>query len=195
MGFFSVVENFYPKASLLRHYCDEHFSDPYTHNGMTHQIWNYWYVPGHYTYLRTDPQKIIPKPEVEAFVTALQVWTGANLGVTQVTWPHLSLYVNGCRQTLHNDVHDGVYGYVYSLTRWDERNFVGGETLLFRDNVYTRPEAVTQVQAGVNFYDLVPARFNQLLVFDDRIPHAVERIEGTMNPHEGRLALHGHIRL
>ena len=35
--------------------------------------------------------------------------------------------------------------------------------------------------------------FNRLLIFDDRLPHAVERIEGAMDPGEGRFVLHGHI--
>jgi len=31
-------------------------------------------------------------------------------------------------------------------------------------------------------------------VFDDRVPHAVELVEGSMDPLEGRLVIHGHIR-
>ena len=32
-----------------------------------------------------------------------------------------------------------------------------------------------------------------LIVFDDRLPHAVERIDGSMDPTEGRFVLHGHL--
>jgi len=32
------------------------------------------------------------------------------------------------------------------------------------------------------------------VVFDDRMPHAVERVEGSMDPLEGRFVLHGHLR-
>ena len=36
-------------------------------------------------------------------------------------------------------------------------------------------------------------RFNRLVLFDDRVPHAVQRVEGSMDPVEGRFVLHGHI--
>jgi hypothetical protein len=32
-----------------------------------------------------------------------------------------------------------------------------------------------------------------LTLFDDRIPHAVQRLDGSMDPLEGRFVLHGHI--
>ena len=47
---------------------------------------------------------------------------------------------------------------------------------------------------GDVLYELIPAHFNQLLVFDDRIVHATPTIEGSMDPIEGRIALVGHIR-
>jgi hypothetical protein len=47
---------------------------------------------------------------------------------------------------------------------------------------------------GEVLYDLIPAHFNQLLVFDDRIVHATPTIEGTMDPMDGRIAMVGHIR-
>jgi hypothetical protein len=42
-------------------------------------------------------------------------------------------------------------------------------------------------------FDLVPPQFNRLTLFDDRIPHAVQRLDGSMDPVEGRFVLHGHI--
>ena len=36
-------------------------------------------------------------------------------------------------------------------------------------------------------------RFNRLLLVDDRLPHAVERLESSMDPVEGRFVLHGHV--
>ena len=50
-----------------------------------------------------------------------------------------------------------------------------------------------QPGAGHSFYDLVPAQFNQLLLFDDRLIHAVQQIQGTMAPQDGRVVIHGHI--
>ena len=50
------------------------------------------------------------------------------LGCSRVSEPWLSFYVDGCRQELHADVPQGPWAFVFSLTRWDERPFEGGET-------------------------------------------------------------------
>ena len=47
--------------------------------------------------------------------------------------------------------------------------------------------------AGTDLLDLIEPRFNRLTLFDDRMPHGVQRVEGSMNPVEGRFVLHGHI--
>jgi hypothetical protein len=73
---------------------------------------------------------------VAQFVKRLNSWAGATLGSSTRLNPWLSLYVNGCGQTIHNDASAGQMGFVYSLTKWDERNFLGGETLLFRPEHY-----------------------------------------------------------
>jgi len=108
-----------------------------------------------------------------------------------VTWPYLSLYVDGCRQGWHNDSRNGRFGFVYSLTR-NERRTIGGETLIRREADPFRAN-LTTATAGRGFYEAVEPRFNRLLIFDDRLPHAVERIDGSMDPVEGRFVLHGHL--
>jgi hypothetical protein len=188
-----VVQNFFEQADELRASFDRHFGDP-DHNGPSHQIWDYWHVPRLYTYLRTEPRNIFPSALMDRFLTRLEDWALESLGLSQVTCPYLSLYVDGCGQGLHNDSGNGRWGYVYSLTKWDERHFHGGETLIFRDSNYWETQALSRPGAGSTFYDLVPARFNQLLVFDDRLIHAVPPIQGNMAPQEGRVVIHGHIR-
>jgi Rps23 Pro-64 3,4-dihydroxylase Tpa1-like proline 4-hydroxylase len=42
-----------------------------------------------------------------------------------------------------------------------------------------------------NLLELVPPLFNRLTVFDPRVPHGVPVVEGTRDPREGRLVLHG----
>jgi hypothetical protein len=37
----------------------------------------------------------------------------------------------------------------------------------------------------------IPAKMNRLVVFDPKIPHGVRRIEGNLNPVQGRLVIHG----
>jgi hypothetical protein len=105
----------------------------------------------------------------------------------------LSVYVNGCKQNLHNDAENGQVAYVFSLSRWNERNFSGGETILMRAYDVESPAAARSA-AGGSVYDKVAPQFNQLLVFDDRVVHGVAPVEGTMDPLRGRVVLHGHIR-
>lgn len=190
---FAVFDDFFPEARDLRAGIDTHFASPEKHKADSHQVWNYWHVPGLYTYLRTSPEKILPRPLVERFLSKLRAVSLFRYGLGQITWPYLSLYVAGCQQGLHNDSRNGRLGYVYSLTLWDERKFLGGETLIFKEQDYFGSAAITQANAGLGLYELVPARFNRLLLFDDRLLHAVPRIEGTMVPQEARIVLHGHV--
>jgi len=99
--------------------------------------------------------------------------------------------VPGCLQGLHNDSTNGRLGYVFSLTR-NDRMTIGGETVIVHDRDLFRT-SLDKAQAGIDLFDLVDPRFNRLTLFDDRIPHAVQRIEGPMDPLEGRFVLHGHL--
>ena len=38
---------------------------------------------------------------------------------------------------------------------------------------------------------LVEAKYDRLTVFDPRFPHGVRQVEGTRDPLEGRIVLHG----
>ena len=189
-----AVDEFLPRplAEDMRGAIDAHFEEPYGQRPATHQIWNYWYVPDLYTYLRTLPEKVIPRPLVERFHQALSRWARETLGMAAVTWPHLSLYVDGCRQGLHNDSANGRFGYVYSLT-WDDRKTIGGETIVLREGDLFRSN-MANASAGMGLYDLIQPRFNRLAIFDDRMPHGVQQVEGAMDPLEGRFVMHGHIR-
>ena len=189
---FLVVDNFLAEeaSKSMRDDIDSHFADP-AHHGAPHQVWNYWHVPGSYTYMRTAPEKVIARDKVERFVEQLRTWAAINLGLAGITWPNLSLYVPGCLQGLHNDSVNGRLGFVYSLTR-NERRTIGGETVLMHDRDLFRT-LLDQPAAGHILYDLVEPRFNRLTLFDDRVPHAVQRVDGSMDPVEGRLVLHGHI--
>jgi hypothetical protein len=176
----------------MRQDIDAHFADPAAHRPDVHQIWNYWFVPELYTYLRTGPEKIIRRDRVDAFVAVLQAWASAALGMGGVTWPYLSLYVSGCRQGLHNDAANGRFAFVYSLTR-DQRRTIGGGTLVFHEGDPFRGK-LADGSSGRGFYDVIEPKFNRLIVFDDRLPYAVKRVEGSMDPVEGRFVLHGHLR-
>lgn len=142
-----------------------------------------------------------------------------------------SYYVHGSRQGWHTDAPHGPFAFVLSLTRWEERRFSGGETMLLQPWVldYWRhfdPAKGTETPQLVRWkpvpgvgcrkeamggwllspfgkqpahlllccigfssprfssagpgpllqMTLVPPRFNQLTVFDGRIPHAVQQV-------------------
>lgn len=189
-----VVDGFLPDdlARAMRAAIDAHFAEPYKQGADAFQVWNYWYVPNLYTYLRTFPHKVIPRPLVDRFQAALTAWAWNFLGMGRVTPPLLSLYIPGCSQAFHNDSGNGRFGFVYSLTR-NERQTRGGETLVMHEGDLFRSH-LDRPQAGHGgFYDVIEPRFNRLTIFDDRMPHAVQRVDGAMDPREGRFVLHGHI--
>jgi hypothetical protein len=190
---FATFDDFLPlaDAQAMRAAAEAHFQDPYRHRPETHHVWNYWYVPGIYTYLRAVPERVLGRDLVVGFHERLRRWAIERLGLSSVTWPMLSLYVDGCGQGIHNDSTNGRFGYVFSLTR-NDRHSRGGETIVWKEgdpfrNHFDRPNA------GAGLYDLIPPVFNRLVLFDDRMPHGVQRIEGSMDPLDGRLVLHGHI--
>jgi hypothetical protein len=80
---------------------------------------------------------------------------------------------------------------VYSLTK-NSRRTSGGETLIWREGDYFETR-IYRPCAGADFFEFIEPRFNRLLVFDDRMPHAVQLVEGNMDPLEGRIVIHGHI--
>jgi hypothetical protein len=182
-----VVPEFFEEAEVLRDAFDERLKDVYK-GGIN---WQYFCDPRMYTYLRAVPTGVFPKPVLDRFMQRLRSWCMENLGLVPMGVPLLHLMVNGCKLGLHSDFHNGVWGYVYSLTRWERKNFSGGETLLLRDGI---PSYKRHHVHGEVLYELVPAHFNQLLVFDDRIVHATPTVEGSMDPLEGRIAMVGHIR-
>lgn len=188
-----VIDNFLPAdlAWAMRRDIEEHFAEPYRQSAERHQVWNYWFVPGLYTYLKTSPEKIVQQDRMQRFFDTLRGWSQANLGLSTITWPFLSLYVAGCRQGLHNDAANGRIAYVYSLTS-DARRTQGGQTLVFKDADPLRANLATPATAG-NFYSAIEPSFNRLVLFDDRMPHAVEQLTGSMDPLDGRFVMHGHI--
>lgn len=151
-------------------------------------------MPDQYTYFRTEPANIFGASLANSFRDRLSSWALETLGLPRLTGITLSLYSNGCGQGLHNDAENGQLACVYSLTRWDHRRFSGGETLILKPENYWQTERSERAGAGTEFLEMIPARFNQLLIFDDRLVHGVERVQGTMSPVEGRIVMHCHLR-
>jgi hypothetical protein len=199
-----IVDNFLPfdLATGMRADIEAHFTEPHAHHPDTHQLWDYCFVPQLHTYLRTSPERIIHGDRIDAFMRTLQAWSIATLGMGNVAWPNLCLYVGGCRQTLHDNATAGRFGFVYSLTR-NQRRTVGGEILVLREGEVRRRTSRSSLPGGRPFgggasaegglYEVIEPMFNRLVVFDGRLPYAVELIEGAMDPIEGCVMLHGHL--
>ena len=190
---YSVVDNFLPGelAQQMRAAIDRHFAEA-SRQSAEHQVWNYGYEPDMHTFLRTSPDKVIGRALIERFHAALTAWSWQMLGLGNVTYPCLSLYVDGCQQSIHNEAANGRFGYVYSLTS-DARATKGGETIVFHEGDLFRSHLTSTTGGRGGLYEVIEPRFNRLAVFDDRMPHGVNRVEGSMDPVHGRLVLHGHI--
>ena len=186
------VDSFAPEAPRLRAHFDTRFSDPRRADGGRF-VWDLWHVERQYTALRTPAWEYFPAKLYDAFHQRLVWWGRRTLGCHDVSPPWMSCYVNGCEQRLHGDLPHGPLAFVFSLTNWNRRTFTGGETLLLRDEVldFWRDFASTRAVEEPEVLEEVPARFNRLVVFDPRIPHGVRRVEGSMDPREGRLVIHG----
>lgn len=187
----AIHDEFCGFAPEMRAAFEAHFADPYAMAPPQHFIWNYWHVPGRYTYLRSELAAVLGRDLAGRFMRHLETWSLLRYGLKpRVPW--LSLYVNGCEQGLHNDAGNGRLAYVFSLTRWQERRFTGGETLLLRPDARSAERQTRPASLG-DLMQAVSADFNRLILFDDRLPHGVARLSGTMAPAEGRLVIHGHL--
>lgn len=187
-----IVENFAPQAHALRTHFEERFAEPRKATASRF-VWDFWCVENQYTALRTPAWEYFPSKLYDAFHQHLVWWGRKTLGCHDVSPPWLSCYINGCEQRLHGDLPHGPLAFVFSLTPWDKRTFRGGETLLLQDEVldFWTGFVSTRAMEEPHIQEEIPARFNRLTVFDPRIPHGVRRVDGSMDPRQGRLVIHG----
>jgi Rps23 Pro-64 3,4-dihydroxylase Tpa1-like proline 4-hydroxylase len=187
-----TASSFFSRAADLRRHFEERVGPDRVAN-ENRFVWDYWHIPGQYTYFRTLALNVIPPSLLAEFTEALRAWGRTNLGADRVTMPWLSFYVEGCRQELHSDVIQGMWSYVYSLTPWEERRFTGGETLLAGERLldYWKSFDPEHSSESRHLIERIPAHFDQLCVFDSRLPHGVAVVEGTREPLQARVALHG----
>jgi hypothetical protein len=187
-----TVPGFFDRAGEIRGLFEERVG-PTREGSESRFVWDYWHIPGQYTYFRTPALSIIPPSLLAQFTTALRAWGRQHLGSERVTVPWLSYYIEGCRQELHSDVIQGMWSYVYSLTPWADRQFTGGETLLADERLlrYWTTFDPARSSESRHLIERIPAHFDQLCVFDSRLPHGVAVVEGTRDPLQARVALHG----
>jgi hypothetical protein len=189
-----IERGFSKNAKGLRAAFDERFADPRS-TARGRFVWDYWHVPGQYTALRTPAQEFFPEASFQAFLDEILEYGRKTLGCVAISPPWLSAYVEGCEQELHADVPHGPFAFVYSLTHWSQRRFTGGETLLLKPRVLDYwgafGDRLGEPVERTQMVEEVPAQFNQLLVFDPRIPHGVSQVRGVRDPRDSRLVIHG----
>ena len=185
-----IFTNFYPRCDEMRDRYDGFFRDPHLHDA-SHQVWDFWHIPDHYCYLRAQAARIIGDDLFADFQSHVNQFA-RGLGLNGTTGSFLSIYVNGCFQTTHSDQLNGTYGWVYSLTRWDVRKFVGGETYVAKPGAFEELEP-RMGRAATSYWECLEPCYGQLTLFDDRVAHMVPMIQGGMNPLEARVVLHGHL--
>src|ERR1700760_330974 len=99
-----IVENFLEDglAQSIRRAVENHFGNPQKHQAPSHQIWNYWYVPDLYAYLRTDARKILDADQPSPLQHRIQDAVIRRFGMLRLTKLQISVYLPGCFQGWHN---------------------------------------------------------------------------------------------
>ncbi len=190
--YFEKKEHFFEHAGDLRAHFDKCFNDPLQAT-EDRFVWDYWNVEGQYSLMRTPAYHYFPEDIYTKFHEHLTNWGRENLGCFDVSPPWLSYYVDGCYQQWHADVPHGPWAFVYSLTDWDNRQFTGGETKILKPQVleYWRNFDSSRGMEKNDLIELIPPKFNQLTIFDPRLPHGVEEVKGSRDPKKSRLVIHG----
>ncbi len=189
---YMTIQNFSKNSHELRNYFDEQFADSH----RTHQkrfVWDHWSANGQYKHHRTPAYHYFPKGLYREFHEGLLKFGREVLGCYDVTPPWLSYYTDGDYQKVHGDIPHGPWAFVYSLTKCKPKKFSGGETFLFKEDILNYWSSFEHFQ-GLESRDVlheIQPHFNQLLVFDPRIPHGVNTVKGVDEPSEGRIVIHG----
>lgn len=191
MKHYLIQDKFFSGAKDLRKVFEDRFKNPRKTEGDRF-VWDYWYVQNQYQLIRTPAYHYFPDAIFKQLENELVRWGRETLGCHSITPPWLSYYVDGCHQGLHSDVPHGPWAYVFSLTP-KIRKFKGGETLILKPSVlnYWQNFSDNQDREADSFIEKIPADFNRLVVFDPRFPHGVTEVEGTRDPMEARLVIHG----
>lgn len=180
-----------PLAKQLRGEYDSAFRDA-RDSKSRRLVWEPWHIEDQYSLLRTPAARFFEPKSYQALEAHLLEFGKNQLGCHGLSPPWMSLYTDGAYQNLHTDAPHGPWAYVLSLGP-DHPVYQGGETILATERLLAHWQNFTMERGQElgDFFDKIPTRFNQLLLFDPRIPHGVSRVSGTRDPLQGRLVLHG----
>lgn len=194
---FLIEDGFYDGATALRSAYEKSVSDRSSPFDPARFVWEYWHVPGQFSQHRVPARQFFDRTLIEDFERRLLSWTGRELGLSALgSSPWLSFLVDGDFQAIHRDTPNGQFAFSFGLSKPARPRFRGGETMLARPELldYWRHPSFRANEAHTPLFDVVPPRFNRLVMFDSRIPHAVQPVEGPRVPIEGRVAIQGWVR-
>ena len=186
-----VLDAFYGDVRDLRRAIDRRLSDRVEPFDPRRFVWEHWHVEGQFSQLRAPARAFFPAEAIAAFEARLLRWAASTYGLSRLGGPPwVSSVTDGGYQGLHRDGPNGTIAFTFALGRG---RFRGGETLIARDELLDyfgtgshRPEV-----AHTPLFDEIAPRFNRLVAFDARIPHAVRMVEGPRHPRDGRIAIQG----
>jgi len=188
-----IAPEFFQLVGDMRKAYDDHFYENHRSFSPEKRIWDYMHKPGQYTYLKTIPERVIPLQLMNLFLTMLQNWSFEVLGTKNISRPVLALYFNAFNESLHYNTGSQGWTYEFSLTPCANRRFGGGDLMIWKEVDYWESDNMTLATGGTAFFDAITPVYNQLVVFDDRVKHAISTLEGQMEPENGRLVLQGYI--
>ena len=156
-------------------------------------IWDYWLVPEQYRLLRTPAESFFPREQFQPFLKNLLHYGRTTLGCQMISHPWLSVYIDGCYQSLHSDVPHGPWSFVYSLTNWGKHKFSGGQTIVAKSKLLNYFSEYTHDQSDEknSLFTEIEPKFNRLTLFDPRYPHGVNRVHGEDDLRKARVVIHG----
>jgi Rps23 Pro-64 3,4-dihydroxylase Tpa1-like proline 4-hydroxylase len=145
-----------------------------------------------YSLKRIQSNIFFEQTEFSNLVESLTV-LGRSIGLTAITPPWISLYTSGDRQNFHTDAPQGPLAFVLSLSS-NSKDFTGGETMILQPHIldmWRSFDTSKGLEMGSIVRYIPPTPLGKCIVFDPRVPHGVNVVEGTMDPRKGRVAIHG----
>ncbi len=185
------LPNFYRGANRLRNFFDEVYDEKKDVRPERFS-WDFWHVPKQYKLHRTPAVNFFPADIINPFMESLVHFGRQQLGCHGITPLWLSAYTDGCEQRLHADRPHGPWAFVYSLSP-KKPHYQGGETLILKDQIldyWSQSLDGRSFETSEIFHSIKP-HFNQLTIFDPRVPHGVSRVSGSDDLKSARLVMHG----
>ena len=144
-----------------------------------------------YSLKRVQANNFFDETQFSDLVEALTS-LGRSVGLTSITPPWMSLYTHGDQQNLHTDAPHGPLAFVFSLSL--PNTFRGGETMLIQPKIldmWRDYDPSRGLELNSIFRMIPPTPLGKCLVFDPRVPHGVNVVDGTQDPRKGRVVIHG----